>query len=256
MTLTAIIAEDESVLRAQLKTKLAKLWPELQIVAEVGDGEAALEAIDTLRPTLAFLDIQMPEMTGVEVARSVAANPALKCHVVFVTAFDQYAVEAFQTGAADYLLKPYSEERLALTVQRLQERLALQPAPTQDLQALVAQVAARLKPPQEPLRWIKASVGSHLRLIPIEDVLFFQSDTKYTLVATRDYDALIGTPIKDLLEAMDSSRFWQIHRSTIVNASAIDLVTRDLRGQASVQVKGRTENLIVSRPFSHLFKQM
>jgi DNA-binding LytR/AlgR family response regulator len=256
MTLRAIIAEDESVLRSQLKTKLAKLWPELQIVADVGDGEAALEAIDAHRPELAFLDIQMPEMTGVDVARSIAANPDLKCHVVFVTAFDQYAVEAFQTGAADYLLKPFSDERLELTVQRLKERLALQPPQPQDLQALVTQMSAPLKPLSEPLRWIKASVGQHLRLIPVEDVLFFQSDEKYTLVATREFDALIRTPIKELLEGIDSARFWQIHRSTIVNASAIDVVTRDLRGQASVRVKGRKENLSVSRPFSHLFKQM
>lgn len=256
MTVRAILAEDEPILRAQLKFKLGKLWPELQIVADVGDGEAALEMIDAHRPELAFLDIQMPEMTGVEVARSVAANPELKCHVVFVTAFDQYAVEAFQTGAADYLLKPYSDERLALTVQRLKERLTLQPAPPQDLQALVAQISAQLKPQSEPLRWIKASVGHHLRLIPIEEVLFFQSDEKYTLVATRELDALIRTPIKELLDGVDTARFWQIHRSTIVNASAIDSVTRDLRGQASVRVKGRKENLSVSRPFSHLFKQM
>ena len=256
MTLCAILAEDEPILRAQLKAKLNKLWPELQIVADVGDGEAALEAIDAHRPELAFLDIRMPEMTGVEVARSIAANRDLKCHVVFVTAFDQYAVEAFQTGAADYLLKPYSDERLALTVERLRERLAIQPAPSQDLQALVAQISAQLKPEAEPLRWIKASVGNHLRLIPIDEVLFFQSDEKYTLVATKDLDALIRTPIKELLEGVDTARFWQIHRSTIVNASAIEVVTRDLRGQASVRVKGRKENLSVSRPFSHLFKQM
>ncbi len=256
MTLRAIIAEDEPILRAQLKSKLARLWPELQIVADVGDGEAALEAIDAHRPELAFLDIRMPEMTGVEVARSIAANPDLKCHVVFVTAFDQYAVEAFQTGAADYLLKPYSDDRLGLTVQRLKDRLAQQPAAPQDLQALVAQISAQLKPEAEPLRWIKASVGNHLRLIPIDEVLFFQSDEKYTLVATRELDALIRTPIKELLEGVDTARFWQIHRSTIVNASAIEVVTRDLRGQASVRVKGRKENLSVSRPFSHLFKQM
>ncbi len=256
MTLHAIIAEDEPILRAQLKSKLGKLWPELQIVADVGDGEAALEAIDAHRPDLAFLDIRMPEMTGVEVARSIAANPDLKCHVVFVTAFDQYAVEAFQTGAADYLLKPYSDERLSLTVQRLKDRLAQQPAPAQDLQALVAQISAQLKPEAEPLRWIKASVGNHLRLIPIDEVLFFQSDEKYTLVATREFDALIRTPIKELLEGVDTARFWQIHRSTIVNASAIEVVTRDERGQASVRVKGRKETLSVSRPFSHLFKQM
>ena len=147
----------------------------------------------------------MPEMTGVEVARSIAANADLNCHVVFVTAFDQYAVEAFQTGAADYLLKPYSDERLALTVQRLKERLAQQPAPAQDLNALVAQISARLKPASAPLRWIKASVGNLLRLIPIDEVLFFQSDEKYTLVATKELDALIRTPIKELLEGVDSS---------------------------------------------------
>ena len=256
MNIRAILAEDEPLLRAQLKSKLARLWPELQVVADVGDGEAALEAIDEHRPDLVFLDIQMPEMTGVEVARSIAANADLNCHVVFVTAFDQYAVEAFQTGAADYLLKPYSDERLALTVQRLKERLAQQPAPAQDLNALVAQISARLKPASEPLRWIKASVGNLLRLIPIDEVLFFQSDEKYTLVATKELDALIRTPIKELLEGVDSSRFWQIHRSIIVNASAIESVTRDLRGQASVRVRGRKENLSVSRPFSHLFKQM
>ncbi len=257
MQLTAIIAEDEPILRAQLKAKLGKLWPELTIVAEVGDGEAALEAIDEHRPQLAFLDIQMPELTGVEVARSIAANRELKCHVVFVTAFDQYAVEAFQAGAADYLLKPYSEERLKLTVARLQERLAARPAaPPQDLQTLVAQLSAQLKPQAESLKWIKASVGNNLRLIPIDEVLFFQSDEKYTLVATKELDALIRTPIKDLLDGVDAGKFWQIHRSIIVNASAIEGVTRDMRGQASVRVKGRKENLSVSRPFSHLFKQM
>lgn len=257
MNIRAIIAEDEPILRAQLKAKLTKAWPALQIVADVGDGEAALEAIDEHRPELAFLDIQMPEMTGVEVARSIAANPQLKCHVVFVTAFEQYAVEAFQTGAADYLLKPYTDERLQLTVARLQERLAAQPQPpAQNLLALVTQLSAQLKPQTEALKWIKASVGHQLRLIPVDDVLFFQSDEKYTLVATREFDALIRTPIKELLEGVDASKFWQIHRSTIVNASVIDNVTRDLRGQASVRVKGRKENLSVSRPFSHLFKQM
>lgn len=257
MTIRAIIAEDEPILRAQLKSKLARAWPELEIVADVGDGEAALEAIDEHRPDLAFLDIQMPEMTGVEVARSVAANSDLKCHVVFVTAFEQYAVEAFQTGAADYLLKPYTDERLQLTVQRLQERLQTQPSSSpQNLQALVAQLSAQLRPQTEALKWIKASVGNQLRLIPIDDVLFFQSDEKYTLVATREFDALIRTPIKELIEGVDVAKFWQIHRSTIVNASAIEAVTRDMRGQAFVRVKGRKENLSVSRPFSHLFKQM
>ena len=259
---TAIIAEDEPILRAQLKAKLAKLWPDLKILADVGDGEAALEAIVELKPRLAFLDIQMPEMTGVDVARSLAAGVAntgdVKCHVVFVTAFDQYAVEAFDSGAIDYVLKPYSDERLQTTISRLQERLggsSMAGAP-QNLDALVAHLSARLNPQAEKLKWIKANIGANLRLIPIEDVLFFQSDEKYTLVATRELDALIKTPIKEILDGIDAEKFWQIHRSTIVNAAAIDSVTRDFRGQATVKVKGRKENLTVSRPFSHLFKQM
>ena len=257
MTITAIIAEDEPILRAQLKSKLGKLWPELNIVADVGDGEAALEAIGEHQPQLAFLDIQMPEMTGVEVAKSLAANRALRCHVVFVTAFDQYAIEAFETGAIDYILKPYSDERLKAAVDRLKERMAILPAPLpQNLEALVAHISAKLHPQNEKLKWIKANIGSNLRLIPVEDVLFFQSDEKYTLVATKEFDALIKTPIKEILDGIDAEKFWQIHRSTIVNATAIEAVTRDFRGQATVRVKGRKENLTVSRPFSHLFKQM
>lgn len=258
---TAIIAEDEPILRAQLKAKLAKLWPELQILADVGDGEAALEAIAELKPRLAFLDIRMPEMTGVEVAKSLAAGSAkggdIRCHIVFVTAFDQYAVEAFDTGAIDYVLKPYSDERLQTAITRLKERLggASTEAP-QNLEALVAHLSAKLNPQAEKLKWIKANIGANLRLIPVDDVLFFQSDEKYTLVATREFDALIKTPIKEILEGIDAEKFWQIHRSTIVNATAIESVSRDFRGQATVKVKGRKENLTVSRPFSHLFKQM
>ena len=256
MTFTAILAEDEPILRAQLKTKLGKVWPELQIVADVGDGEAALEAIAMHRPTLACLDIQMPEMTGIEVAKSLAANRDLKCHIVFVTAFDQYAVDAFDTGAIDYVLKPYSDERLQAAVERLQQRLSAVPAQPQDLDALMRHLAKQLKPDAEKLKWIKANIGSNLRLIPIDEVLFFQADEKYTLVATKEFDALIKTPIKELLDGVDGEKFWQIHRSTIVQAGAIEAVTRDFRGQATVRVKGRKENLTVSRPFSHLFKQM
>jgi DNA-binding LytR/AlgR family response regulator len=256
MQTTAVIAEDEPILRAQLKAKLAKLWPTLSIVADVGDGEAALEAIEAHHPNLAFLDIQMPEMTGIEVARSLAANREVRTHIVFVTAFDQYAVEAFEANAVDYVLKPYSDDRLQAAVDRLKSRLAMVPTPTQDLDALVAQLSARLRPSAEPLKWIKASVGNQLRLIAIDDVLFFQSDEKYTLVATRDLDALIRTPIKEIVDGLDSHAFWQIHRSAIVNAKAIESVTRDFRGQASVKIKGRPEGLTVSRPFSHLFKQM
>jgi DNA-binding LytR/AlgR family response regulator len=255
---SAVIAEDEPILRAQLKAKLGKLWPDLQIQAEAADGETALAAILAHRPTLAFLDIQMPEMSGVEVARQVARESGLHCHIVFVTAFDQYAIQAFETGAIDYVLKPYSDERLAATIRRVQERLAnaVTSPPGANLEALLAQLAAKLDPPRERLKWIKASIGSNLRLIPVDEVLFFQSDEKYTLVATKELDALIRTPIKELIAGLDPEKFWQIHRSAIVNALAIDTVTRDMHGQASVKVRGRKENLIVSRPFSHLFKQM
>jgi len=258
MVLTAIIAEDEPILRAQLKSKLGKLWPELQVLADVGDGEAALQAIATHRPSLAFLDIQMPEMTGVDVARQVASNKDWHCHVVFVTAFDQYAVEAFETGAIDYLLKPYGDERLVATIERLKARLdaPLQAGTGQNLAALVEQLSAKLDPRSQRLKWIKANIGANLSLIPIDEVLFFQADEKYTLVATKEKDALIRTPIKELLTGLDPERFWQIHRSTIVNAMSIESVSRDIHGQATVRIRGRRENFSVSRPFSYLFKQM
>lgn len=258
MVLTAIIAEDEPILRSQLKTKLGKLWPELRILADVGDGEAALQAIMAHQPTLAFLDIQMPEITGVDVARHLASNKDLRCHVVFVTAFDRYAIEAFETGAIDYVLKPYSDERLGATIERLKARLdvASPSGSAQNLAALAERLAARLGSQTERLKWIKANIGANLSLIPVDEVLFFQADEKYTLVATKEKDALIRTPIKELIEGLDPEKFWQIHRSTIVNASSIESVSRDIHGQAAVRIKGRKENLSVSRPFSHLFKQM
>lgn len=255
MKITAVIAEDEPLLLAQLKSKLAKAWPELEIVSAAGDGEAALEAIAEHRPTLAFLDIQMPELTGIEVAQRIARNAELRCHVIFVTAYDQYALEAFDAGAIDYLLKPYSDERLGATVNRLQQRLS-ERNPSQDLHALVASLAGKLGASNERLRFIKASVGDKLRLIPVEDILFFQADEKYTLVATPESDALIRTPIRDLIDALDPEKFWQIHRSAVVNANAISSVTRDERGQATVHIKNRKESLVVSRPYSYLFKQM
>jgi DNA-binding LytR/AlgR family response regulator len=256
---TAVIAEDEPILLAQLKAKLSRQWPDLNVIAAVGDGEAALEAINEHQPDLAFLDIQMPEMTGIEVARHLVQHGrGSRTHIVFVTAYDQYAVEAFEAGAIDYVLKPYSDERLDATVQRMKNRLAMQPAaPPQNLDALLERIAQKLMPGHAGrLTWIKATIGSNLRLIPVEDVLFFQSDEKYTCVATAESEALIKTPIKELLEGLDPDKFWQIHRSAIVNVKAIEAVTRDFRGQAQVKVKGRKEILTVSRPFSHLFKQM
>lgn len=246
---TAILAEDEPILRAQLEAKLRKLWPELDIVDSVEDGAAALEALEERTPDFMFLDIQMPEMTGLEVARHVAG----RSHVVFVTAYDQYAIQAFETGAVDYVLKPVTDERFALTIERLKAKVAT-PAP--DLGALLAKLSRQMNPQRERLQWIKATIGQNLRLIPVGEVLFFQSDEKYTRVVTKDAEALIKTPIRELLDGLDPDAFWQIHRSTIVNASAIAAVTRDFRGQAHVKVKGREDSLVVSRIYSHLFKQM
>ena len=246
---TAIVAEDEPILRTQLEGKLHKLWPELEIIASVGDGTAALEALEDRAPDLMFLDIQMPEMTGVEVARHVAG----RAHVVFVTAYDQYAIQAFETGAVDYILKPATDERLAVTISRLKAKLATPPA---DLNTVLARITEQLGGKREKLQWIKATIGQNLRLIPVAEVLFFQSDEKYTRVVMAEGEALIKTPIRELLDGLDAGVFWQIHRSTLVNASAIAGVTRDFRGQAHVKIRGKDEALVVSRIYSHLFKQM
>jgi DNA-binding LytR/AlgR family response regulator len=220
------------------------------VIASVGDGAAALEALEDRAPDFMFLDIQMPEMTGVEVARHVAG----RSHVVFVTAYDQYAIQAFETGAVDYLLKPATDERLAVTIERLKAKLA---TPPMDLNAVLSKLADQIQGgKKERLQWIKATVGQNLRLIPVAEVLFFQSDEKYTRVVTADTEALIKTPIRELLDGLDPEVFWQIHRSTLVNAGAISAVTRDFRGQAHVKVKGKDESLAVSRIYSHLFKQM
>jgi DNA-binding LytR/AlgR family response regulator len=191
----------------------------------------------------------MPEMTGVEVARLVGG----RSHVVFITAYDQYAIQAFETGAVDYILKPATDERLAVTIERLKAKLA---SPPSDLSAALAKITEQIGGRRERLQWIKATLGQNLRLIPVADVLFFQSDDKYTRVVTADNEALIKTPIRELLDGLDPAAFWQIHRSTVVNASAIAAVTRDFRGQAHVRIKGKDESLVVSRIYSHLFKQM
>ena len=247
---TAIVAEDEPILRQQLEAKLAKLWPELEIIASVEDGVSALEALEERTPDFMFLDIQMPEMTGVEVARHVAG----RAHVVFVTAYDQYAIQAFETGAADYILKPATDDRLAVTIERLKAKLATPPT---DLNAVLSKISASLGGGRkEKLQWIKATIGQTLRLIPVHEVLFFQSDEKYTRVVLVEGEALIKTPIRELIDGLDPEVFWQVHRSTLVNANAIAGVTRDFRGQAHVKIKGRDDSLVVSRIYSHLFKQM
>ena len=247
---TAILAEDEQILRTQLEHKLGKLWPDLEIIASVEDGAAALEALEDRTPDFMFLDIQMPEMTGVEVARHVGS----RSHVVFVTAYDQYAIQAFETGAVDYVLKPATDDRLALTIERLKAKLA---SPPVDMNSLLARLSEQLAGgKREKLQWIRATIGQTLRMIPVEEVLFFQSDEKYTRVVLPEGEALIKTPIRELLDGLDPEVFWQIHRSTLVNVSAIAGVTRDFRGQAHVKIKGKDESLVVSRIYSHLFKQM
>ncbi|HEX4944799.1 MAG TPA: LytTR family DNA-binding domain-containing protein [Usitatibacteraceae bacterium] len=247
---TAVIADDEPLLRAQLRSRLGKLWPELAIVHEMENGRDIEQVIAAHAPRLFFLDIHMPGVNGLEAARTIGK----RAHVVFVTAFDQYAIEAFERGAIDYVLKPFNEERLASTVERLRERLSDAPPAMEEL---VERLAGRLVPrAAESLRWIKASVGQSVRLIPVEEVLFFQSDEKYTRVVTADSETLIRKPIKELLEELDAEKFWQIHRATIVNVEAIAAVRRGLKDQAEITLKGHRETLIVSRNFTHLFKQM
>lgn len=250
---TAIIADDERLMRDQLKSRLQQVWPELTILGEAKNGEEAVQLVDSLQPDLAFLDIRMPAKTGLEAAKEIGT----KAHIVFITAYDQYAVEAFDQGAVDYVLKPADPERLSKTVERLKARLTTATEPN-DMSNMLAQLAKQLGIAPKPnyLQWIQASIGQELRLIPVEDILFFQSDEKYTRVQTASYEALIRKPVRDLAEELDPNLFWQIHRSTLVNSKAIAGVVRDMRGRHLVQIKGLTEKLEVSRSFVHLFKQM
>jgi DNA-binding LytR/AlgR family response regulator len=258
---TALIADDEPLLREVLVGHLALQWPELNVVAQARNGLEAVEQFEALRPAVCFLDIHMPGLTGVEVAQRIGG----RAHVVFITAFDHYALQAFEHGAMDYLVKPLQAPRLAGTLARLRERLRTE-QPAVNTEALLAQLADRLqpKPPATaagpgPLRWIRASVGSSVRLIPIDDVDYLKSDEKYTLVAWRgdggkQGEAFIRTPLKSLVEQLDPAQFQQIHRSVVVNLDAISHVTRGENETADVFFKHRTEVLPVSRTFLHLFK--
>ena len=247
MNATAIVAEDETTLREHLVEQLGQLWPELTIVAEAADGIEALRLMAAHRPDILFLDIHMPGATGLEVARKVDG----RSRVVFVTAYDEHAVAAFEQGAIDYVLKPVSAARLFTTVQRLKERLGSPPPRLDAVLSAVAPVA-----PKRYLRWINASVGQNLRLITVDEILYFQADNKYTGVITADAEALIRKPLKELAEELDPSQFWQIHRSTMVNVAAVAGVTRDLRGRMLIRLKGRSETLHVSDSYTHLFRQM
>jgi DNA-binding LytR/AlgR family response regulator len=264
--LRALVVDDERLLREQLKARLADVWPDLEICGEARDGQEALEKAEELRPDVVFLDIRMPGMTGLEAAREIVSLPRWAGEVVFVTAYDEYAIAAFEHGALDYLLKPAEPQRLAQTAQRVRARLQAgrraNEAPDEAaVDALLAKllragqhIEGAASARQEPLRWIQCSVGSTTRLIDVKDVLFFRSDEKYTRVQTRQLEAFIRTPIRELVPRLDGQQFWQIHRSTLVNLAAISKVTRDDTGRQRVHIEGHPEVLEVSRSFAHLFR--
>ena len=246
---TALIAEDEPLMRERLKDKLHEVWPELTVVAEAEDGDEAVALFEAHRPQIAFLDIRMPGRSGLEVAAAIGAH----CHVVFITAYDQYAVKAFDAGAADYLLKPVETDRLVAMKERMERKLAMPPI---DLSELVAQLRSSVKGESGRMKWVKAAVGKQVKLIPVDEVLYFQSDTKYTRVVLANGEALIRTPLKDLLSELDPERFWQVHRGTIVNLDAVSGVLREDAERQFILLKNRQEKLPISRQFTHLFKQM
>ena len=250
---SAVVADDERLMREQIIDRLEEAWPELLIVGEASNGREAIAMVQSLQPDIVFLDISMPGMDGIETAQALAG----RAHVVFVTAHDQYAISAFEHGAVDYLLKPAEPERVALTCQRLRERLKQAPDPMSEVLAQLSQRlgAGGLKP-REYMRWVQASVGANIRMIPTSEILFFRAEDKYTLVKTRGFEALIRKPIKELIEELDPDEFWQIHRSTVVRVDAVEQVSRNFRGHQVVHLKGSAEKLEVSRSFNHLFKQM
>ena len=250
--LRCIIAEDESLLRDALMTELRAAWPELNIVAACEDGGSALEEISEQQPDVVFLDIRMPGMSGIEAARMLFN----RCHIVFITAYDQYAIEAFEQGALDYLLKPAGGERLRATCARLQARVGKRPS---NIERQLSQLLSHSAPPakqRDYLHWIQAQVGNSLRMISTKEILFFQSDEKYTLVQTAQAEMLIRKTLKELADELDPDEFWRIHRSTLVRVDAIAEVTRDERGRQMLKVRNFPRELEVSRNHSHLFQQM
>ena len=256
MTFKAILADDEQNLTDYLKQRLNTFWPELNIVATAANGAEALRLIDDHAPEIVFLDIKMPGLTGLEVAGRI--DP--KTHVVFVTAYDQYAVDAFDKQAVDYLLKPVTDDRLQRAISRLKDKLAKKEAP-QDVAAILKSIAQVLPQAKNShLRWIRASVGELTKQIAVEDVLYFQAQDKYVSVyvkeGAREIEALIRTPLSELIDQLDGDAFWQIHRSTVVNVNRIAGTTRDVMGHTIVKIKDSKAELQVSRAYSHLFKQM
>lgn len=255
---TALIADDEPLLRQRLIAGLATLWPKLQVVAEARNGREAVELFEVHRPAVAFLDVHMPGLNGIEAARAMVGRAQL----VFVTAYEQYAVAAFERGAIDYLVKPIDEHRLAETVRRLQQRLAPAPPTSPEgpaFDAVLDQIAAEMSArgaPRRTLQWIRASVGATVRLIPVDEVIYLRSDEKYTLVVWDGGEALIRKTIRELADELDPDRFAQIHRSVIVNLARVSHVTRNVNETADVHLRGRDETLPVSRSWLHVFRHM
>jgi DNA-binding LytR/AlgR family response regulator len=247
MTVTALIAEDEALPRADLVKLLEELWPELKIVAQCENGLEALDNMAALKPNVAFLDIRMPGANGLEVARAASGQ----CHVVFITAYDQYAIEAFNAGAVDYLLKPVQRERLVQTVARLKEHVA---SPAPDISALLSALGARNKAQQ--LKWVSANVGDTIKMFGIEEILYFQSEDKYTKVVTANDEAHIRKTLKELSDELDPDVFWQVHRSTIVRADAIARAQRDDMGKVTLSLKARGDKIAVSQAFAYRFRGM
>lgn len=255
---TALIADDEPLLRDALARQLGDVWPELDVIAQARNGREAIRHFESRRPDVCFLDVHMPGVSGVEAAHHIGR----RAHLVFVTAYDQYAVQAFAEGVLDYLVKPVEKVRLAETVARLKERLKTA-QPALNTEALLQELAAQLQrsAASAPLRWIRAQVGQTLRLIPVDDIDYLRSDAKYTLIAWRGDaghpgEALIGTPLKELVAQLDPAQFAQVHRSVVVNLRSISHVTRADNETAGIHLKGRKEVLPVSRSYLHLFRQM
>jgi len=252
--LEAIIADDEEQLRVYLKSKLSDLWPELIISGEAENGLEALELIEKIRPAIAFLDIKMPGLSGIEVAQKISTN----CRVVFITAFDQYAIEAFENEAVDYLLKPVTDKRLEKTVERLKKQIPAISKPPIDFSRTMDRLLAALKDnqPSGYLKWIKVRHGEEVRLISIDEVCYFKAEDKYTVVKTLEGESLIKKSIRQLTEELDPDQFWRIHRGTIIHVSQISKISRSFAGRLIITLKNLPETLTVSRSYAHLFKQM